>query len=1232
MQYAGISRRGLRWRRWASLLFVTIVACFGLMGKADAAPGCEPGATPCPPLLNQFGAFGSAAGQLLISAAMVADPTTGHVFIADSEQSRVNEFDSNGNFIKAWGWGVLNGSPEPQVCTPGTGCVEGLAGSGPGQLNLPTGIALDGEGNLWTIEFLSRRMQKFSIDGEFLLMVGNEVNKTKVGLREEQEADAEPVTVTAAEENLCTAASGDVCGGGISGAGQGEFSTVGFAGPLAIGPDGLVYGGDANRIQKFSEEGAYEGEIPIPGGARTDSVEFSPDGRLYVINSGITHVVTREDGVTANSPVVREIGPAGEELGRLTAEWDGHEAPQFPSALATDAEGNVYVAGTVVNELPGEEGQPPKFKSDREVIAFDDAGNLISFEPGRAGFDRPTDGTEFTSLATNVVGDGSGAPGEVLVAHYRQASSLSYVRSYGIPFEEQTKPPAIEDDYVASVAAEAATVEALIKPGFTTDTTYQVEYGTGTCSAGGCENLAPATPAPLGGGAVNSGIPTGPVLLAGLLPGVTYHYRFRAENEVTTEKASGPVFGEEGTFRTFLPLQVTPGCSNAALRTGASAGLPDCRAYEMVSPVDKEGGETLTLPNVPGFPAGIDQGAVSGDALTYSSYRAFADPEAAPFTSQYIARRDPGAGWSSESISPPREKPLPNPSLDTEFLLFSKDLSNSWLTSDFDPPLTEEAIDGYRGLYRRDNDAGTYEVQCPVEPPETGSGEFRLEPQGASADGSHVVFRANDKLTPDALAGVTQVYECIDGTELRLVGVLPEDGGASPGGSSAGVAAGGMGGFGLYVNNVAGAVSDDGSRIFWTAAANGPGPLHVRIGGTKTVEIAAVSSARFRAASPDGARVLYTTAAGLFEASVGDESASSTLIAGNLYGFMGASEDAQLVYFVSGEDLDDGGSAVAGKPNLYLYEAEADAYVFIAELSAQDADEVPVDTTTPLLSPVSLSPAHRSSRVTPDGLHAAFTSTALLTGFDNTDPVSGKKDAEVFLYDAAAGELLCVSCNPANAQPRGENIATPADPLWAAAHLPPWTNQHHASRLLSENGSRLFFQAFDRLALEDTNGVQDVYQWEAPGTGTCTETSPTYSSANGGCVDLVSSGRSKQRSTFVDASADGRDVFFKTAESLWPLDPGLIDIYDARIGGGFSPPPPPVEPCQAGANCQQRDPAPGYSPPASSIAGPGNVTEKPRGKRPRRCRKGTHKVRRAGKVRCVKNRKGKGGKSGRAGR
>ncbi|HET6578226.1 MAG TPA: hypothetical protein VFG66_07885, partial [Gemmatimonadales bacterium] len=129
-----------------------------------------------------------------------------------------------------------------------------------------------------------------------------------------------------------------------------------------------------------------------------------------------------------------------------------------------------------------------------------------------------------------------------------------------------------------------------------------------------------------------------------------------------------------------------------------------------------------------------------------------------------------------------------------------------------------------------------------------------------------------------------------------------------------------------------------------------------------------------------------------------------------------------------------------------------------------------------------------------------------------------------------------------------------------------------------------------------------------------------YIEASAGCLSLISSGESSEDSEFVDASPDGRDVFIRTGESLLPQDPGLIDIYDARIEGGFPPPPPPRPECE-GQACQSPPPPPAFPTPSSeSFQGPGNVKQ---AKQPKRCPKGKHRAKRKGKTVCVKNKQHK---------
>ena len=55
------------------------------------------------------GIDGENAGQIHEPRGVAVDPVDGHVFLADSFNSRIAEFDGWGQFVKAWGYGVVRG-------------------------------------------------------------------------------------------------------------------------------------------------------------------------------------------------------------------------------------------------------------------------------------------------------------------------------------------------------------------------------------------------------------------------------------------------------------------------------------------------------------------------------------------------------------------------------------------------------------------------------------------------------------------------------------------------------------------------------------------------------------------------------------------------------------------------------------------------------------------------------------------------------------------------------------------------------------------------------------------------------------------------------------------------------------------------------------------------------------------------------------------------------------------
>jgi hypothetical protein len=803
----------------------------------------------------------------------------------------------------------------------------------------------------------------------------------------------------------------------------------------------------------------------------------------------------------------------------------------------------------------------------------------------------------------------------------------------------QTTGPTIADAWTASVVRTEATIRARINPRGAA-TTYRFEWGLDSSYGSSTAEF------PVGSDEALHAVTR---TLTGLQPDTTYHWRVVATNP------SGVTVGADGTFTTYAPAELDTACPNQTFRTGPSAKLPDCRAYEMVSPIAKNGGEIARAFNGGAPGAGFFQAALSGEKLAYTSPTAFGDQPSSQSANQYIATRG-AQGWSSDGINPfLTASTIPfafvSPfALHREYMAFSEDLSSGWFQNDNSVPLVPEGVVGFANLYRRDNESGSLEaitLNAPSTYYEDGGFEdlaLHLELKGASADDRQSVYQATGALTPDAAAmDRLQVYTYAEG-EVHLVSVLP-DGTANPRESVVGTHVFDLG-HPDYQDTVDRAVSEDGSRIFWSGFSKPSGnpriylrenptqPQSALSGGVCTEPDKACTIPVSESVSPDESRSEFLTAStdgskavfmvhgvgqhSLYEFDVDTE--TSTLIADSVGGaegaarVAGASEDLSYLYFISSEALAAGASA--GKPNLYL--DHEGTVSLIATLS-------PTDATTALVrgpDPAASSPLDRYSRVTPDGRHLVFMSSKSLTGYDNTDvagassiSLNGDADFEVFLYDAEADRLTCVSCNPSGARPIGkpqvqpfattdteDTFAHPAGlrQFWTAAWIPTWENEFHPSRVISEDGSRLFFNSFDALVPEDTNGDQDVYQWEEQGTGGCEKAE--------GCVSLISTGQSPEKSEFIDASADGDDVFIRTKSSIDPDDPGLYDLYDARVGGGH---PTPLEPPPCiGDACQDIPAAPSDPTPASAgFRGAGS----PPAKKPRR--------------RCTSNRKRKAAKS-----
>jgi hypothetical protein len=559
-------------------------------------------------------------------------------------------------------------------------------------------------------------------------------------------------------------------------------------------------------------------------------------------------------------------------------------------------------------------------------------------------------------------------------------------------------------------------------------------------------------------------------------------------------------------------------CALTAASASASAaaqGLPDGRVYELVSPVDKSDGEVYRVEVGAG-----DQASLGGEAMAYVSLAAFpGSPSAGIF---YLASREAN-GWSSQNLVPPQS---PGDSLCVpEYLAYSADLSKGILTDggsecgQDSPPLVNGEPQGVANLFVRDNSDGSYRL-VDVTPANVTPESSRFE--GVSADFNHVFFSSTAQLAVNA-PSEENLYEWSGGA-VSLVGLFDNE--PLPG---AQLGDGPLGSHRLH------AVSEDGSRVFFTANGN----LYLRERGTTTTQIDAAQGpgagggGQFMTASADGSKVFFidnatagltnSTVAGsganLYEYDVNDATLTDLTPGATaaVMGVLGASEDGSYVYYAAEGAL--AGAATAGQPNL-LVEHDGTT-TFIGTLDAGDSSDWS---------------ANGSARVTPDGTHLAFDSLASLTGYDNTDANTASPDTEVFLYDAVANQLSCASCNPSGASPIG------------SSSIEAGNNPDYVQRNLSADGSRLFFNSEDALSPRAIDGKQNVYEYEH------------------GQVYLISSGTSSDDSTFLDASSSGDDVFFRTREQLvaQDTDDGL-DVYDARVGGGFPTQPAPTG-CQ-GEEC-----------------------------------------------------------------
>jgi hypothetical protein len=1027
--------------------------------------------------------------------------------------------------------------------------------------------------------------------------------------------------------DLVHAEIGNVLPGGLAVNGAGEVYLF----------DNSVLGVFYQRLMVFEpttpgefDEYEYAGEVlagkegTLPTGPVTDAA-----GNLYVGGAGVggddleryappTPAPYPAPAATATCKF--KFGPGG--ITAATVDPESKEVFFFSSKIPK----RIHRVGSSCDPETGEFSEteaiavaPPR--DDLWGLAFDPERELPARGPG----------VLYGGAPGPVPDVGPGQPGQ---------SSLGYILAH--PKEEG---PLVSAQSVTNVTTTSAQLHASIDPQGI-ETQYAFQYMSEAAYVGGGETFTGAAEAPLGGATLNgTGFQSVGVTLSGLSPDTEYRYRAVAVSECAPGKeckAEGPALA----FRTYPPK------------------APGNRAFELVSPADKHGGQVL--PAEPGISScgplveckpGVSanhfpmQSTAEGEAVVYEG-TSFGPGEGSATENEYKAIRT-ASGWQSANLTPP----LLSPGFNQGYKAFDTDLTRG-LLSQFGPALNEEAPEQYQDLYALPASSPlaleSLLLEAPPGRPAAGPGAFALNYAGASADLSRVFFEANAALTEetgfapaavDGGAAKSNLYEWVPASgQLSLVNVKPGNTETEPGAS-----------FGA---GSAHAISADGKRAFWSQGTN----VYVREDGEETLLLPNPGNADFLAASTDGSKVL------LDDGSLYDLGAEVTVDLtggkGGFQGIAGQGDDLSHVYFVLGpakgsgdlasgsttvsevnattgafkvgqaiegagvpagttivalgagtlelsapatatgkgvpltaqglltgeEENSEGAKAQVGQPNLYAWSEGATA--FVATLEAAGS------------SVWATAPTQRTAQGSPSGRFLAFSSQAILTGYDNVGPfckvvkngpppVLGPGPCtEAFLYDSSTGQLSCASCNPSGSAPLGHAALRRIAGVQASMTPP---------RYLTDSG-RLYFDSQDSLSPADTNdGVEDVYQFVPEGLGDCER--------EGGCVELISGGREGFDYNLLAIDASGKNVFFTTRSRLVGADKDdLIDLYDAREGGGFPEEPTPLPP-----------EGPLQVPPFESTPSSPTLNDPGNAKPSKACKKG--QVKKKGK--CVKKHKPK---------
>ena len=188
----------------------------------------------------QQGSAGTLGGELNLPKGIAVDPV-GNVYVADTSNNRIQEYDSSGAFIRAFGLDVDSGGGTGfEICTVASNCKAGGASPvGGGTIFSPAAIAVDSDGAIYVANGL-RRVDKFTTTGgvaAFDRAWGPDVD-----------------TGGGTGFEVCTVAAS--CKTGAVGTGLGGEINLPVGVAVAAG-DVYVFGGAGFRVDKFTTSGGW---------------------------------------------------------------------------------------------------------------------------------------------------------------------------------------------------------------------------------------------------------------------------------------------------------------------------------------------------------------------------------------------------------------------------------------------------------------------------------------------------------------------------------------------------------------------------------------------------------------------------------------------------------------------------------------------------------------------------------------------------------------------------------------------------------------------------------------------------------------------------------------------------------------------------------------------------------------------------------------------------------------